>query len=87
MDYEKLDSFSTKDDITRSNYIFNWNKGKMDSCSAIDDRMRSNDIFNSNKGKLSKLKVQNDGIQLLSGSYCIYLARGYNIKIFFICED
>lgn len=87
MDYEKLDSFSTKDDIARSNYIFNWNKGKLDSCSTIDDIMRSNDIFNSNKGKLSKLKLQNDGIQLLSGSYCIYLARGYNIKIFVICED
>ena len=49
--------------------------------------MRYNDIFNSNKGKLSKLKLQNDGIQLMSGNYYIYLARGYNIKIFVICED
>ena len=62
MDYEKLDSFSTKYDIAKSNYIFNWNKGKLDLCSAIDDIMRSNDIVNSNKGKLSKLNLQNDGI-------------------------
>lgn len=53
----------------------------------IDDIMRSNDIFNSNKGKLSKLKVQNDDIQLMSGIYCIYLARGYNKNIFVIFED
>ena len=87
MDYEKLDSLCTKNDISRSNYIFDLNKGKVDSCSVIDDIMRYNDIFNSNKGKLSKLKLQNDGIQLLSGSYYIYLARIYNIKIFVICED
>lgn len=87
MDSKKLDSFSTKYDIARSNRIFNRNKGKLDSCSAIDNIMRSNDILNSEKGKLSKLKLQNDCIQLLSGSYCIYLARGYDIKIFVICED
>lgn len=87
MDYEKLDSFSTKHDIARSNYILNSNKGELDSFSAIDDILRSNYIFNSNKGKLSKLKVQNDGTQLLSGSYCIYLAWGYNIKIFVICGE
>ena len=87
MDFEKLDSFSTKDDIARSNHIFNWNKVKLDSCSTIDDIMRSNDIFNADKAKLSKFKLQNGGIQLLSGSYYIYLDRGYNIKIFVIFED